>query len=98
MTTDYYHMAQWPAHPVQMAEPQLMTQEELDQQALMVAGFPMQPDFEQYLPQLNHVDQMDWNLNSGMAGKDAFLPPYPQSWYDAGLVNDQRKQLDWSNR
>ncbi|KAJ5989643.1 hypothetical protein N7481_004853 [Penicillium waksmanii] len=97
MTTEYYPMAQWPAHPMQMAEPQLITQEELDQQALMDAGFPMQTDFEQYLPQLDEIDQLDWN--SEMAGKQTFLPPYPQSWYEAGLVSDQRKQLEasWKN-
>lgn len=79
-----------------MTEPQLLTQEELEQQAFLASGYTMaQNHLEQWYPQFDQVGQLDW---SEMACKSAVLHPYPQSWYEAGLVNDQRKQLEasWS--
>ncbi|KAJ5104212.1 hypothetical protein N7532_004741 [Penicillium argentinense] len=84
--TDFYPIGKWPAHSAQMAE----AQEELEQQVFGGDSYPMvlQSDMEPWLGQL------DWS--GEMSSKSAGLQPYPKSWYEAGLVSDQRKQLETS--
>ena len=92
MTADFHPMVQWAgsSEELEMIAPQLMTQEELDQQALMTAGFLMESpmDIESWGTQLEWPDQMTF--------KPMNLQPYPQTWYEAGLVSDKRKELEAS--